>query len=131
LQNVKNVPKESFLNIFLREIDKLRNQLKKQDGHCSMQVSNIENEFRSLLEERRNLQEENMQLKANFGRTVSETKDEKQRRDEERRDLYRKVREGQERLEAFRDEVDGLKREKRRYVERNNELEKSNKGIFE
>ncbi len=131
MQNVKNVPKESFLNIFLREIDKLRNQLKKQDGHCSMQVSNIENEFRSLLEERRNLQEENMQLKANFGRTVSETKDEKQRRDEERRDLYRKVREGQERLEAFRDEVDGLKREKRRYVERNNELEKSNKGIFE
>jgi len=93
-----------------------------------MQVSNIEKEFRDLLEERRNLQEENMQLKANFGRTMSETKDEKQRRDEERRDLYRKVREGQERLEAFRDEIDELKREKRRYLERNNELEKANKG---
>ena len=131
MQNVKILLKGNLLNISSREIDKLRNQLKKQDGHYSMQVSNIENEFRNLLEERRNLQEENMQLKANFGRTVSGTKDEKQRRDEERRDLYRKVREGQERLEAFRDEVDGLKREKRRYVERNNELEKSNKGIFE
>ena len=69
-----------------------------------------------------------MELKASLGKVNYEGREDKLKREEDRAEMTRKIRDSQGRLDKLKEEVEELRKEKRKHADRCQELELENKG---
>ncbi len=91
-------------------------------------MTSYELEIKSLVDEKKKLHDEKTQLSEKIDKLSLEVKDGKAKGDHQKKEIYRKYKEGQEKQEKLRDELDELRREKRHQIDIIQELERKIKG---